>query len=49
MQVNSKCKLCGDKNETITHIISECIKLEKKEYMTGHCGEGNALISVQEI
>ena len=29
---NSECRLCGDKNETIHHIISECIKLEQKEY-----------------
>ena len=25
-QQNSKCRLCGDKDETINHIISECSK-----------------------
>ena len=27
--------LCGDRAETINHIISECNKLAQKEYMTG--------------
>ena len=27
---NSKCRLCGDKDETINHIINECRKLEQK-------------------
>ena len=31
-QQNSKCRLCGDKDETINHIISECSKLAQKEY-----------------
>ena len=25
-QQNSKCRLCGDKDETTNHIISECYK-----------------------
>ena len=25
-QQNSKCRLCGDRDETINHIISECSK-----------------------
>ena len=29
---NSKCRLCGDRDETINHIISECTKLAMKEY-----------------
>ena len=29
-QRNSKCRLCGDRDETITHIISECSKLAQK-------------------
>ena len=33
-QQNSKCKLCGDRDETIYHIISECSKLAQKEYTT---------------
>ena len=31
-QQNSKCRLCGDRDETINHIISECSKLARKEY-----------------
>ena len=33
---NSKCMLCGDRDETIYHIISECSKLAQKEYKTRH-------------
>ena len=35
-QQNSKCRLCGDRDETINHIISECRKLAQKEYNTRH-------------
>ena len=35
-QQNSKCMLCGDRDETIDHIISECSKLAQKEYKTRH-------------
>ena len=35
-QRNSKCRLCGDRDETINHIISECSKLAQKEYKTRH-------------
>ena len=31
---NSNCRLCGDRDETINHIISECSKLVQKEYKT---------------
>ena len=31
-QRNSKCRLYGDRDETIDHIISECSKLAQKEY-----------------
>ena len=30
-QQNSKCRLCGDRDETINHIISECSKLAQRE------------------
>ena len=30
-QQNSRCRLCGDKDETINHIISECSKEAQKE------------------
>ena len=35
-QQNSKCRLCGDRDETIIHIISECSKLARKEYKAKH-------------
>ena len=35
-QQNSKCWLCGDRDETINHIISECSKLAQKEYKARH-------------
>ena len=35
-QQNSKCMLCGDRDETINHIISECSKLAQKEYKARH-------------
>ena len=31
-QQNSKCRLCGNRDETINHIINECSKLPQKEY-----------------
>ena len=33
---NSKCRLCGDRDETINHIISECSKLAQREYKGRH-------------
>ena len=36
IQQNSKCRLCGDRDETINHKISECSKLSQKEYRTKH-------------
>ena len=35
-QQNSKCRLCSDRDETINHMISECIKFEQTEYKTRH-------------
>ena len=35
-QQNSKCRLFGDRDETINQIISECSKLAQKEYKTRH-------------
>ena len=34
-QQNSKCRLCGDRDETISHIISECSKLAQ-DYKARH-------------
>ena len=35
-QQNSICRLCGDRDETINYIISECNKLAQKEHKTRH-------------
>ena len=40
---NSKCKLCGDRDETINHIISECSKLAQKEYKARHDWVGKVI------
>ena len=42
-QQNSKCRVCGDRDETINHIISECRKLAKKEYKTRHDWVGKVI------
>ena len=43
MQQNSKCRLCGDRDETINHIISECSKLVQKEYKARHHWVGKVI------
>ena len=50
-QQNSKCKLSGDRDETINHILSECSKLAQKEYKTRHDlgRQGDPMGDVQEI
>ena len=42
-QQNSKCRLCGDRDETINHIINECSKLAQKEYKTRHDWVGKGI------
>ena len=42
-QQNSKCRLCGDSDETINHIRSECSKLAQKEYKTRHDWVGKVI------
>ena len=42
-QQNSKCRLCGDRDETINHIISECSKLVRKEYKIRHNWVGKVI------
>ena len=42
-QQNSKCRLCGDRDETINHIIRECSKLAQKEYKTRHDWVGKVI------
>ena len=36
IQQNNRCRLCGDRDETINHLISEWSKLAQKEYKTRH-------------
>ena len=42
-QQNSTCRLRGDREETINHIISECSKLAQKEYKTIHDWVGKVI------
>ena len=42
-KLNSKCRLCDDRDETINHIISECSKLAQKEYKTRHVWVGKVI------
>ena len=42
-QQNSKCRLCGDRDETINHVISECSKLAQREYMARHDWVGKVI------
>ena len=42
-QQNSKCRLCSDRDEIINHIISECSKLEQKEYKDWHDWVGKVI------
>ena len=39
----SRSRLCGNRDETINHIISECSKLAQKEYMTKHDRVGKVI------
>ena len=36
MQQKSRCRFCGNRDEMINHIISECSKLAPREYKTRH-------------
>ena len=42
-QQNSKCRLCGDRDETINNIISECSKLAQREYKARHDWVGKVI------
>ena len=42
-QQNNKCRLCGDRDEMINHIISECSKLAQKEYKARHDWVGKVI------
>ena len=42
-QQNSKCRLCGEKDKTINHIIYEYCKLAQNEYNTRHDWVGEVI------
>ena len=42
-QQNNKYRLCGDRDETINHIISESSKLAQKEYEARHDRVGKVI------
>ena len=44
-QQNRKCRLRGDRGETINHIISECSKLAQREYKMRHNWVGKVIHS----
>ena len=35
-QEQSKCRMCGEKDETVNHLISECSKMAQREYERRH-------------
>ena len=43
MQRNSKWSLCGDRDETIDHMMSKCSKLVRKGYQTRHVWVGKVI------
>ena len=40
---NSRCRLCGDRNETVNHIKSASWKLAQREYKTRHDWVGKVI------
>ena len=42
-QQNSICRICGDRDETMNHIISECSKLVMREYKARHDWVGKVI------
>ena len=43
-QQNSKCSLCGGRDETINHIIGECSKLAQRGYKARHDWVGKVIL-----
>ena len=35
-QEQSKCRMCGERDETVNHLVSECSKLAQREYKRRH-------------
>ena len=48
-QQNNKCRVCGDRDETINYIISECSKLAQNAYKTRHNWMGKVIHCVKKI
>ena len=42
-QIDAKCRMCRDKNQTVSHIISGCSKLAQKEYKKRHDNVARAI------
>ena len=42
-QTDAKCRMCRDKNETVSHILSGCSKLAQKEYKKRHDNVARAI------
>ena len=42
-QQNSKCRLCGDRDETINNILSKCSKIAQKGYKARHDWVGKVI------
>ena len=42
-QQNNNCRLCGDREEKINHLISEYSKLAQKDYKTVHGWVGKVI------
>ena len=42
-QPNCKCRLCGDRDETVNHLINEYKKLAQKELKTRHVWVGTVI------
>ena len=51
MQQNSQCRLCGDRDETINHIVSECSNFAEREDKSKEdfLGKVDSLGILQEI
>ena len=42
-QQNGKCRMYGDRDETVNHNMSECSKLAQREYKTRHDSVGKII------
>ena len=42
-QQYSKCRLCGDRDETVNHVLKECSKLAQRKYKTRHNWVGKVI------